>query len=140
MSAPDCSPNLVPKFDIAVYLVLDDFGNLGRAYRETDEAKADLQTVVDNLLCGEYRNPVRVIAFNTAERWSSDVSEEVAWEALRRTASEGRPMPRSTRSFCEFHVGEKGKRNLPPAVRLLRQVFRERAHVKVVDPSQGDRC
>ena len=27
-------PSLVPKFDVTVYLVLDDFGKIGRAYRE----------------------------------------------------------------------------------------------------------
>ena len=35
------SPPLVPGFDTDVYLVLDDFGQLGRAYRETDEDHAN---------------------------------------------------------------------------------------------------
>ena len=33
----DASPSLVPSFDVTVYLVLDDFGKLGRSYLETDE-------------------------------------------------------------------------------------------------------
>jgi hypothetical protein len=28
------------------------------------------------MLSGEYKNPVRVVAFNTAEKWSQDVSRE----------------------------------------------------------------
>ena len=36
------SPPLVPQgFDFDVYIVLDDYGELGRAYRETDEEQAD---------------------------------------------------------------------------------------------------
>jgi hypothetical protein len=54
---------------------------------------------------GQYNDPKRVVAFNTAEKWSSDVSEDVAWEVLKRTSSQGLALPASTRSFCEFHVG-----------------------------------
>jgi len=34
------SPSIVPGFDVDVYLFLDDFGRVGRAYRETDEEEA----------------------------------------------------------------------------------------------------
>jgi hypothetical protein len=47
----------------------------------------------------------RVVAFNTAEKWSADVSEDVAWEVLRRVSSKGLALPASTRSFCAFHIG-----------------------------------
>ena len=39
------SPRLVPEFDLAVHIVLDDFGTAGRVYRETDEERARLDTV-----------------------------------------------------------------------------------------------
>jgi hypothetical protein len=55
-------------------LVADDFGKVGRAWRETDYEASDLETIVQDLLTGQYSNPIRVIAFNTAERWSEDVS------------------------------------------------------------------
>ncbi len=35
-------------------------------------------------MTGEYKNPVRVVSFNTSERWSEDVSEDVAREIRRR--------------------------------------------------------
>jgi hypothetical protein len=95
----------VPTCDVNVYIVLDHFGRRGCAYRETDEEQADLENVINNMLHGEYNDPKRVVAFNTAEKWSSDVSEDVAWEVLRRTSSQGLALPASTRSFCEFHVG-----------------------------------
>ena len=68
--------------DDTVYLVLEDFGSLGQAYRETDPSQADRQTVLSNLLSGEYRRPLRIVAFNTTEGWARDVTAEFANEAL----------------------------------------------------------
>jgi hypothetical protein len=79
------TPSIVPTCDDQnVYIVVDDFGRAGRSYRETDVEHADLETTIANLITGEYRNPIRVVAFNTAERCSEDVSEDVAREIRRR--------------------------------------------------------
>jgi hypothetical protein len=56
--------------DQTVYLVAEDFGQLGRAWREADYEQTDLETVIQDLLSGQYNNPIRVVAFNTEERWS----------------------------------------------------------------------
>ena len=40
--------------DVAVYIVVNNFGPLGRAYVETDEADADEATIVENILSGQY--------------------------------------------------------------------------------------
>ena len=45
MRSPASTPRLVPEFDLAVHIVLDDFGTAGRVYRETDEERARLDTV-----------------------------------------------------------------------------------------------
>jgi hypothetical protein len=51
-----------------IYLVLDDFGgHLGRAWPEADEERTDRETVIIDLMDGQFSNPVRVVAFNTAE-------------------------------------------------------------------------
>jgi hypothetical protein len=97
---------LVPNFDVTVHIVLDDYGKAGRAYRETDEQAASLETVVDDLLTGQFNNPVRVVAFNTSEGWSRDVSEDVAREVVKRVAQRGRPLAASSRNFVETYVGE----------------------------------
>jgi hypothetical protein len=76
-------PSIVPNGDQTVYLVADDFGRNGSAWREADIETADLETVIQDLLAGEYRKPIRVVAFNTAERWSEDVSEDIAREIQR---------------------------------------------------------
>jgi hypothetical protein len=74
------SPSIVPGFDSAVYLVLDDYGPIGRAYREADENETDRATVIRFLKQGQYNNPVRIVAFNTAEGWSRDVTTEIVLE------------------------------------------------------------
>jgi len=96
---------LVPHFDVIVHIVLDDFGKASRVYRETDEQEASLDSVVDDLLAGQFNNPVRVVAFNTSEGWSRDVSEDVAREVVSRVA-EGRPLAASSRQFVETYVDE----------------------------------
>jgi len=75
-------PSLEPEGD--TYIVLDDFGDLGRAWRETDEAGANRASLVRNLLDGQYEDPVRIVAFNTAEGWSRDATVEIADEVRRR--------------------------------------------------------
>jgi hypothetical protein len=50
-------------------------------------------TVIQDLLTGQYQDPVRIIAFNTSERWSQDASEDVAHEFRRlRSAAARRPV------------------------------------------------
>ena len=57
--------------DVTVHIVLNDFGPLGSAYVETDEAEADEATIIENILSGQYSHPMRVVAFNTAGRMMS---------------------------------------------------------------------
>src|SRR6185295_6605516 len=84
MRKPSWTPSIVPaENDETVYLLADDFGRYGRAWSEADYEATDLETVIQDLLTGQYSNPIRVVAFNTAERWSEDVSEDIAGE-LRR--------------------------------------------------------
>ena len=42
----------------------------GIAWREADYETTELETVIQDLLTGQYGSPIRVVAFNTAERWS----------------------------------------------------------------------
>ena len=62
------SPSIVPnEANQDTYLVLEDFGQLGRAWRETDENATDRQTLIRDLVEGEFSNPVRIVAFSIAE-------------------------------------------------------------------------
>jgi hypothetical protein len=85
MRKSNWTPSIVPRDDDQnVYLVVDDLGQLGRVWREIDAETTDLETVIVDLLDGQYNNPVRVVGFNTAEQWSQDVSADVAAELRRR--------------------------------------------------------
>jgi hypothetical protein len=84
-----------------VYLVLDDFGQLRRVYPETDPEQADLETVIADLTSRQYNNPVRVVAFNTAERWAEDIAQEI----MRRFDFDGDALPSSLEPFVETHLG-----------------------------------
>ena len=98
------TPSIVPNGDDqSVYIVVDDLGRSGRVYRETDVETADLETVILDLLEGQYKNPVRVVAFNTAEGWSQDVSEDIAQELRHRCDMQLSNVPTSIQDFAEQH-------------------------------------
>jgi hypothetical protein len=81
------SPSITPhRPEQNTYLVLDDFGQIGRAWRETNEDAADRETVIRDLLAGQYNSPIRIVAFNTNEGWSRDVTLDIADELRQRLA------------------------------------------------------
>ena len=57
---------------------------------------------IRNLLEGQYFAPVRIIAFNTAEGWSRDVSDEIATELAQACADRGETPP-SLADFIANH-------------------------------------
>jgi hypothetical protein len=104
--------------DQNVYLVLDDLGRNGRVWRETDAETTDLETVILDLLEGQYKSPVRVIAFNTAEKWSQDVSADVAHELRRRCDLQLRDVPFFLQDFVDQYEGRYHDFQLPLPIRL----------------------
>jgi len=99
------SPSIVPhEADQDTYLVLDDFGGrLGCSWRETDACRASREALIRDLLDGQYRKPVRIVAFNTAEGWSRDVTTDVADELRRRYVEFGE-VPDSVLDFIDAHA------------------------------------
>jgi hypothetical protein len=73
--------------DGTVYLVLD--------------CAADLKTVVADLLSGQYRHPLRVVAFNVAEGRTRDVTAEIARKVLSRAAESDHELPDAVRDFVQ---------------------------------------
>ena len=47
-----------------------------------DPQQRQPETIVHNFLTGQYGNGLRIVAFNAAEGWSWDVSEDIALEIL----------------------------------------------------------
>ena len=112
-------PHLVSEYpdDVIVHLVVNDYGKLGRAFVETDIAEADRETVLQNFLTGQYSNALRVVAFNTAEGWSRDVSEDIAGELLERAFDRDDHLTEDTKRFITRHMNLGEKRPPAPSVR-----------------------
>ena len=95
------SPSIVPHAtDRDIYLVLEDFGWIGCCWRETDKVSTEREAVIRALVEGEFIKPVRIVAFNTAEGWSRDVTVEIA-EELRRRYVEFGEVPNSIIDFMD---------------------------------------
>jgi hypothetical protein len=104
------SPGIIPfGADETVYLVLESFGTNGAVYRETEVEESDLETIIGDLISGQFDNPLRVIAFNTLEHWADDVSANIAAEIQTRCDIEGLPIPEHVSDFVQTHNRPTGQ-------------------------------
>ena len=79
---------------------MDDFGRDDRVFR-VDVEQTSLETAIADLISGQYRDAIRVVAFNTVEGWLEDVSEDVAREIQRRAGLAREDLPSSIEAFVE---------------------------------------
>jgi hypothetical protein len=70
------------------------------AWRETDEEDTDHETLIRNLMDDQYSHPARIVAFNTAEGGSRDVTINIADE-LCGCFAEYDEVPASVQEFLE---------------------------------------
>ena len=105
--------SLVLSLNEDVHFVLCDFGRSGLAYVETDPAKEDATTIVQNLLHGQYKRPLRIIALNADEGWAQDVSEAMAAKVRDVAEHEGRELTSGTLAFIEDHIDRALQPTLP---------------------------
>jgi hypothetical protein len=105
MLSPNPMPPLVPDHDFAVHIVLDDFGKAGLIYREAASQDTTRAAVIDDIMGDRYYRPSRIIAFNTAEGWARDVTEDVAREILDKAAREDMELGAMARAFVERETG-----------------------------------
>jgi hypothetical protein len=114
MGKPRWTPSIVPRDDnSSVYLVEDDLGDLGRIFPEADADYSDLEAVIQDLLAGQYKKPVRVIGFNVAEGWARDVSADVALELRQRCDLQLRDVPFFLQDFVDRYQGRYHDVQLP---------------------------
>jgi hypothetical protein len=110
------APSIVPSdpLDRDVYLVLEDFGaGAGCAWRETDEADTDRETVLRDILSGQYVYPLRIVAFNAIEGWSRDATAEIADELAQRAADEEVEISTALRAFIDANATPSSLRGIP---------------------------
>ena len=96
--------SIVPEIGHAVYQVLDDLGEHGHVWPEMAENEANEQTIIQWIIDGQFKRPLRVIAFKTEEGWSRDVTYGIAlriFELNRR----GTPLGAAARDFVERITG-----------------------------------
>jgi hypothetical protein len=105
--------SIVPGGEPSVYLVIDNLGRLGSVWREVDVEATDYETVIRDLLSGQYSDPVRIVSFNTGEGWSRDVSAEIVEDLQQRAREQGtsgqpdRIRPRDSQILLEIKRPEK---------------------------------
>ncbi|WP_018321077.1 hypothetical protein [Bradyrhizobium sp. WSM2793] len=101
------SPSIVPldRLDRDIYLVLEDFGaHAGCAWRETDEQDTDRDTVIRDLLSGQYAYPVRIVALNAIEGWSRDATGNIADALAERAARERLDLTPALEAFVQANA------------------------------------
>jgi hypothetical protein len=94
------SPPIVPDAICRdIYIVHEDFGPVGEVWHSYS---ADRKTLIGDMLDGQYEAPSRIVAFNAAQGWSRDVTEEIASELHQHCADHGE-VPSSLQDFLEEH-------------------------------------
>jgi hypothetical protein len=101
-------PSLVPDAPTAgaVHMVLDDFGRSGRAWREADEEQTDERDVINAIIDGEFNRPIRIVAFNLAQNWVRDVTEDIARAVVDKATAEQLTLSRAAAEFVERATGK----------------------------------
>jgi hypothetical protein len=119
MRKSNWTPSIVPnEHDQTVYLVEDCFKS-GCVWPEVGSDHTHLEAVIADLLSGQYSDPQRVIAFNTAEKWSQDVSEDIAQELRQRCDLQLRDVPFFLQNFTDRYEGRYQDIQLPLPIRLV---------------------
>jgi hypothetical protein len=96
------TPGLVPfGADETAYLVIDALTEVSRGDQEIEIERADVETIISDMLSGQYNSPVRVVAFNTLEHWSEDVSAKIAEGIQIRCDIEHADVPEHIRDFVK---------------------------------------
>ena len=85
--------------DQTIYLVVDRLDRQGEVLHETEIERTEFETIVVDLIAGQFNDPVRVTAFNTLEHWSRDISSDIAAEIQSRCDIEGAAVPEHVEDF-----------------------------------------
>jgi hypothetical protein len=92
--------------DQTIYVIVDGCQQ-GKIYQEIEIERTDLEAALTDLLSGQFNEPIRVVAFNTLEHWSKDISVDVAREIQCRCDMDGSDVPQYLAGFMETHIGSR---------------------------------
>ena len=94
------TPSLAPDFNFDAYLVVDELETCS-VYREADEVEANREDVIRQITQGQFNKAARVIAFNTAEGWARDATEDIANDIMHHALRKAEQLSRSAQKFVE---------------------------------------
>jgi hypothetical protein len=56
-------------------------------------------------MSGQFNDPVRIVAFDTLEHWSEDVSKDIALEIQSRSDINGHDVPETVQDVVDTQAG-----------------------------------
>jgi hypothetical protein len=111
MPLPGELPHAVPYgADRTIYVVVDGCASPESGEQERQIEREDFEAVVSQLIAGQFSDPQRVLAFNTLEHWSQDVSSDVAREIVARCDMDAIPVPEHLEDFLDKYRTSSGER------------------------------
>jgi hypothetical protein len=78
-----------------------------RLYISASRRSTEVIHLIADLMSGQYNDPDRVIAFNTADDWAQDVSDDIAREIRRRADLAYEDLSSSIEDFVVQHAGRE---------------------------------
>ena len=95
-------PNQGPEH--TTFLVLDEVGHYGPVWREMSDSEANETTVVQWIIEGQFDRPMKIVAFNTDDGWSHDMTRNIATKLLDLNG-DGVELSAAGREFVERITG-----------------------------------
>src|SRR3974390_1003301 len=95
------TPSIAPDFNFDTYLVVDELQTRYSVYREAAEVEATRGEVIRQITEGQFNKAVRVIAFNVAEGWARDATEDIANDIMHHALRKAEQLSRPAQEFVE---------------------------------------
>lgn len=90
--------------DRSFFCVLQDFGQFGlEGIVNSDDRR---ETIIENIVTGQYDKIDHVVEYNPAEGWVRDVTDDLASEILDRFERAAEPLSDQLATFIEKHVSD----------------------------------
>jgi hypothetical protein len=97
--------SIVPSTEHTTYLLMDEIGENGNVWREMSEGEANESTIVQWIIDGQFSRPIRIVAFNTDDGWSYDMTRNIATKLLDLN-QDGVALSAAARDFVERVTGQ----------------------------------
>jgi hypothetical protein len=83
---------------------MDEIGEFGNVWREMAEGEANEATIVRWIIEGQFSRPIRIVAFDTDDGWSHDMTRNIAAKLLDLN-QDGVALSATAREFVERVTG-----------------------------------